>query len=229
MASIKYATGIDRGVKMQNILRISSGLFEGSSISSLLMDELLLAMRSGDQHFQLRERNFNKDPVPHLDAAWLTALMTPAADRSDEQQSKVDYSDALIAELQAADTIIIGLPMYNFSVPSMLKAWIDHIARAGVTFKYTEHGAVGLLIGKKVVLVAAMGGVHEQGGTDFLRPYMKQVMSFVGLDDVEFVSADGLNMGPERREQGLAVAREQIEKLVADYSSHQQVVEEQVA
>ena len=100
--------------------------------------------------------------------------------------------------------------MYNFSVPSMLKAWVDHIARAGVTFKYTDSGAVGLLQDKRVYLVTAMGGIHEAGATDFLRPYMKQIMAFIGLSDVHFITADGLNMGPERREQGLARASKQI-------------------
>lgn len=214
---------------MKNVLTISSGLFEGSSVSSQLMEELLQAMRADNQQFQLQQRNFNEDPVPHLDAAWLQALMTSAADRNEEQQAKVDYSDTLITELQAADTIIIGLPMYNFSVPSMLKAWIDHIARAGVTFKYTDNGSVGLLTAKKVILVAAMGGVHEAGGSDFLRPYMKQVLSFVGLEDVDLISADGLNMGSERREQGLAVARDQIEQLIADNSLQSKIVEEHAA
>jgi FMN-dependent NADH-azoreductase len=179
---------------MRNVLRITTSLFEENSISSQLTDELLAGLRAQGEEFDVKERNFHQDPVPHLDAAWLKALMAPAADRSDEQQGKVDYSDTLIAEIMAADTIVIALPMYNFSVPSMLKAWIDHIARAGVTFKYTETGAVGLLQDKKVYLVAAMGGVHESGTTDFLRPYMKLIMSFIGLDDVEFISADGLNM-----------------------------------
>lgn len=214
---------------MRNVLRISSGLFQESSVSSLLMDELLQAMRADNQHFQLQERNFNIQPVPHLDGPWLQAIMTAPADRSEEQQLKADYSDGLIAELQAADTIIIGLPMYNFSVPSMLKAWIDHIARAGVTFKYTEQGAVGLLTGKKVVLVAALGGVHEEGVSDFLRPYMKQVLSLDGLDDIEFVSADGLNMGPQRREQGLAAARGQIARLLARYERCSLAAKEEVA
>ena len=200
---------------MRNVLRITTSLFEENSISSQLTDELLVGLRAQGEEFDVKERDFHQDPVPHLDAAWLQALMTPEADRSDEQQGKVDYSDSLIAEIMVADTIVIALPMYNFTVPSMLKAWIDHIARAGVTFKTTETGAVGLLQDKKVYLVAAMGGVHESGATDFLRPYMKLIMSFIGLDDVEFISADGLNMGGDRRAQGLSQARSRIAKIVA--------------
>ena len=116
--------------------------------------------------------------------------------------------------------VVIGLPMYNFSLPSMLKAWIDHITRAGVTFRYTENGPVGLLADKKVYLVAAMGGEHETGATDFLRPYMKLILSFVGLNDVEIITADGLSIGPERREQGIAAARSRIASIVAEYSQN---------
>ncbi len=199
---------------MKNVLRLTSSIFEEGSVSSMLMQELLSAFVSAGESFQIVERNFRESPVPHLDAAWLQALMTPEADRSDEQQAKVDYSDSLIAEVQQADTLVIALPMYNFSLPSMLKAWVDHIARAGVTFKYTESGPVGLLQDKKVYLVAAMGGVHDSAASDFLRPYMKLIMSFVGLTDVEFITADGLNMGPERREQGIEQARQQIANTV---------------
>ena len=199
---------------MKNVLRITSSLFAEDSVTSLLMEELLMGFRANGEEFQIQERNFRQQPVPHLDGEWLQALSTPAADRSDEQQGKVDYSDALVAELQSADSIVIGLPMYNFSVPSMLKAWIDHVARAGVTFKYTESGPVGLLPGKRVYLVAAMGGLHQAGQTDFLRPYMKSIMGFIGLDDVEFISAEGLAMGDEARKNGLAKARSQIAKLV---------------
>jgi FMN-dependent NADH-azoreductase len=105
--------------------------------------------------------------------------------------------------------------MYNFTVPSMLKAWIDHVARAGVTFAYTEQGPKGLLTGKKVYLVATMGGVHEAGVSDFIRPYMKLVMGFLGLADVEVITASGLNLGQEPKQAGLRSAREQIAGLTA--------------
>ena len=194
---------------MKNVLRITTSILGEGSISSKLMDELLAGL--GDREpLQVVERNFTDEPIPHLDASWLGAISTAEAERSAEQQEKAAFSDRLIDELRAADTLLIGLPMYNFSVPSMLKAWVDHIARAGVTFKYTDSGAVGLLQDKRVYLVTAMGGIHEAGATDFLRPYMKQIMAFIGLSDVHFITADGLNMGPERREQGLARASKQI-------------------
>tara|TARA_R110002073_G_scaffold316533_2_gene489464 strand:- start:110 stop:748 length:639 start_codon:yes stop_codon:yes gene_type:complete len=211
---------------MTNVLRITTSILGEGSVSSQLMDELIAGLRDRDA-INLVERDFSKQAIPHLDGPWLKALSTPEADRDGTQQQQVEYSDSLIAELQHADVLVIGLPMYNFSVPSMLKAWIDHVARAGVTFKYTENGPVGLLEPKKVYVLAAMGGEHEAGATDFLRPYMKLIFSFIGLEDVEFVSADGLSMSRERREQGLRTARGQIENIVAEYGAIK--AEEEVA
>lgn len=199
---------------MKSLLHITTSIMGEDSVSSMLMDELLAKLGAQDA-LDVTERNFAHQAVPHLDGPWLAALSTAEADRSSEQQAKVAFSDQLVAELQAADILVLGLPMYNFSLPSMLKAWVDHIARAGVTFKYTENGSVGLLEGKKVYLVAAMGGVHETGATDFLRPYMQHILAFVGLSDVEFITADGLNMGAECREKGLADARSQIANVVS--------------
>ena len=143
----------------------------------------------------------------------LGALFTDEAERSPQQVAAVAFADTLVAELLAADTLIITLPMYNFSIPSMLKAWVDHIARAGVTFQYTDTGPVGLLEGKKVYLVSALGGKHAAGGTDFMRPYMQLLMNFIGISDVHFVSAEGLSMGEEARSAGLSEARAQIASL----------------
>lgn len=198
---------------MNNVLRITTSIMGEGSVSSELMDELLAKLGS-EESIDVTERNFADEAIPHLDGPWLTALFTEEAGRSPEQQANVAFSDTLVAELLRADTLVIGLPMYNFSVPSMLKAWIDHIARAGTTFKYTENGAVGLLGGKKVYLVVAMGGIHETSATDFVRPYMKQIMAFIGLSDVQFITADGLNISPERREQGLVSARNEIVNIV---------------
>jgi FMN-dependent NADH-azoreductase len=200
---------------MKNVLHITTSIMGEDSVSSTLMDELLAKFATQDS-LEVTQRNFANESIPHLDGPWLAALSTAEADRNSEQQAKVAFSDQLIAELQAADTLLIGLPMYNFSLPSMLKAWIDHIARAGLTFTYTENGPEGLLEDKKVYLVTAMGGIHETAATDFLRPYMKHILAFVGLTDVEFITANGLNMGPQSREKGLASARSQIENAVSN-------------
>ncbi len=211
---------------MKNILRITTSISGESSVSSQLMDELSAGLAASEA-IELIERDFSVEPIPHLDSAWLTALSTAQADRDEGQQKKVEYSDGLIAELQKADVLLLGLPMYNFSVPSMLKAWIDHIARAGVTFRYTDNGPVGMLQGKKVYLVAAMGGESGRSATDFLRPYMRHILSFIGLSEVEFITAEGLNLGPERRQQGLAEARRMIDSAVGKY--RQEMIEQEVA
>lgn len=200
---------------MKNLLRISSSLFEENSVSSALSTDLISALKSKEGEFNVIERDFSKQAIPHLDGEWLKAIGTLSEQRSTEQQEKVAFSDSLISEIQAADILVIGLPMYNFTVPSMLKAWIDHIARAGVTFAYTEQGPKGLLTNKKVYLVAAMGGLHDTAATDFLRPYMTLIMGFIGLGDVEIITAGGLNMGEEPRIAGLAAAQVKIQALAA--------------
>lgn len=200
---------------MKKVLHITTSIMGETSVSSQLMDELLATL-AAQATLEVTERDFSKESIPHLDGPWLAALSTAEADRNSEQQAKAAFSDQLIVELQAADTLLIGLPMYNFSLPSMLKAWVDHIARAGVTFKQTENGSVGLLENKKVYLVTAMGGIHETAATDFLRPYMKHILAFVGLTDVEFITANALHMGPELREKGLADARSQIAIAVSN-------------
>lgn len=196
---------------MTQILRINSSLSGSNSVSRTLAAELTDAL-AAQGPITVMDRDLATTPVPHFDAERLAALMTAAPERSVEQAAVVAFADELIDEVIAADTLIIALPMYNFTVPSVLKAWIDHIARAGVTFRYTDTGPVGLLAGKKAYLVSALGGKHEAGGTDFMRPYMRVIMNFVGISDVEFISADGLNMGDEPREAGLAAARESIAK-----------------
>ncbi len=201
---------------MLNVLQLKTSILDSSTqqgVSSELSDELLAQLRSEYSEVQLTQRSFSKDPVPNLDQAWLQALMTPAEQRSGEQKEKVAYSDSLIQELEQADILLVGVPMYNFAIPAMLKSWTDHVARAGVTFKYTETGPVGLLKNKKVYAVLSSGGQHEEGVSDFIRPYLRTFFGFLGLSDVEFIVAHGLNMGEESRALGFAQAREQIRKL----------------
>lgn len=200
---------------MTQVLQIKSSIFdnrEHQGISSQLGEEVLARLaRDGANRVQVRD--FSTDPVPYFDHDWLQALSTAADQRSEEQHRKVAYSDQLIAEVQQADVLVIGVPMYNFTVPAMLKSWTDHIARAGVTFRYTESGSVGLLDNKQVVLVLSTGGRHDEGVSDFMRPYLRTILGFLGLKNVSIVLADGLNMGEEARAQGLLQARRQIENL----------------
>ena len=202
---------------MKTLLQLTTSLFDGPAgqgVSSQLSAELIAGLHRSNADLQVNTRDFAASPVPYFDNTWLQALSTPATDRTAEQSVKVAYSDQLIAELQAADTVVIGVPMYNFAIPAMLKSWSDHIARAGVTFSYTENGPVGHMTGKKVYLVLAMGGQHEEGVTDHIRPYLRTLLGFLGMTDVEIIVADGLNMGEVARPQGLQQAREQIAALL---------------
>jgi len=185
-------------------LLITSSLFGPGGQSTTLANELVARLGG-----KVVVRDLAKDPVPHLDGERFGAFT--AAARTPAQQAVIDYSDALIAELKAADTIVIGVPMYNFGIPSTLKAYFDHIARAGVTFKYTDKGAVGLLTGKKAYLVIARGGIY--GDAHAHTSYVRDFLAFLGITDVECVYAEGLAISPARKQQGLAKARTQVERL----------------
>lgn len=194
-----------------NVLHIESSIFGAQGVSSQLAERLLARLQEGGA--TITKRSFASDPIPHLDGAHLTALMTPATDRSAEQQAKADFSDRLIAEVQAADVLVIGVPMYNFSLPSMLKAWFDHIARAGVTFRYTAEGPEGLLKGKKVYLLLSRGGQYLGTAADSQTPLLKTFLNFIGLTDIQSIYAEGLNMGEEPRTSALEAAYAAIANL----------------
>jgi len=160
-------------------------------------------------------RDLASQPVPHLTAERFRALATPAGERTVAQQRVVAESDTLIDELKRADVVVIGLPMYNFGVPSTLKAYFDHVARAGVTFSYTANGPVGLLTGKKAYVFATRGGRHAGTPADLQTAYVRQFLGFIGIADVEFVYAEGLALGAEQRSTAVADASARIGKLAA--------------
>jgi len=196
-----------------NLLLIKSSLFGNDGVSSRLADELVAARMARHPDLQVTVRDLAADPVPHLDADRFHAFLAKPQERTPAQQAAVDYSDALIAELKRADVIVLGLPMYNFALPSTLKAYFDHIARAGATFKYTDAGSVGLLGGKKVYVVAARGGRYAGTANDSESAYVRYFLAFLGLTDVEFVFAEGLTISEESRKQGLERAHEHIARL----------------
>ena len=187
-------------------LLLKTSLFGDTGQSSQLASELAAA-RGGRPIV----RDLAKDPVPHLTAERFQAFLAEPGTRTPEQQLVVDYSDRLIGELKAADIIVIGLPMYNFALPSTLKAYFDHIARRGVTFKYTEKGPVGLLAGKKTYVIVTRGG--QYGPEHSHAEYVRDFLAFVGLTDVEFVFAEGLAISPQSKEAALAQARAHIARL----------------
>ena len=198
-----------------NILQINSSARRDASHSTRLAARLVQRLRDADPEATLVVRDLNKVPHPILDEDALAALFTPAEQRTLEQAARVALDDALIAELQAADVVVLGVPMYNFGVPAQLKNWIDAISRAGVTFRYTEKGPEGLLKNKKAYVALTRGGKYRNTPADTQVPYLKTVFTFLGLTDVHFVYAEGLAMGPDAEQSAIASAHEQIEDAVA--------------
>lgn len=196
-----------------NILHIESSIFAENGVSSQLSRTLLEKLTKENPGSEIRHKHFGKEPVPHFDGETLQALMQDPDSRSDEQKDKVAYADQQITDVQWADVIVIGLPMYNFSVPSMLKAWFDFIARAGVTFRYTEKGPEGLLLNKKVHILATRGGQYKDTPIDTQIPFVKTFLNFLGITDINVIYAEGLNMGDDLKTLAIADAENQIQQL----------------
>jgi FMN-dependent NADH-azoreductase len=195
------------------VLKINSSLYGESGQSSQLATQFIGALREREPDLALVERDLAAEPVPHLDAARFAAFLAKPEQRSAEQQAVAAYSDALIDELREADVVVLGLPMYNFGVPSSLKAYFDHIARAGVTFRYTEKGPEGLLKGKKAYVFATRGGLYAGTAADTQTAYVRDFLRFIGIEDVEFVYAEGLAMGDAPKQEALAGAQREIARI----------------
>jgi FMN-dependent NADH-azoreductase len=201
---------------MTTLLQINASINDDNGQSSQLANQFVAAFRTRIPNAKIVLRNVAAaDPVPHLNAERFGAFITKAEERNAEQHAVVAYSDRLIDELQQADVIVLGLPMYNFGVPSQLKAYFDHVARAGVTFKYTDKGPVGQLTGKKVYVFAARGGLYAGTPMDTQTSYVRDFLRFLGMADVEFVYAEGLAISPQSKEEGLAKAVAEIARLAA--------------
>jgi len=201
--------------RVMKILQINSSARRDASHSTRLASRVVERLRETAPESTLTVRDLNDAPHPVLDEAALGALFTPAGQRTPEQAARVALDDALIAEIQAADVVVLGVPMYNFGVPAQLKNWIDAISRAGVTFRYTEKGPEGLLKGKKVYVALTRGGQYRNTPSDTQVPYLKTIFTFLGLTDVQFVYAEGLAMGADAERNGIASAHEQIEEALA--------------
>ena len=197
---------------MSTILHITASIRGEESVSRSL-GQKLVAKLAKSQGAEVVTRDLSKNDLPYIDADRFAANLAPYADRSTEQHELAKIADELIEELQQADTIVFSVPVYNFSVPATVKAWADLVARAGTTFRYTEDGPEGLLTGKKVYLTAATGGTPIGSEVDFMSPWLKFFLGFLGMHDVEIVAADGI-MG-EGGEEKIAEAHEKVEKLVA--------------
>jgi FMN-dependent NADH-azoreductase len=191
---------------MHTILVIDSAVSGDASVSKTLVREAVAALTTGDDARVIR-RDLGAAPVPHLTETNLAGVRgTPAT--AAEHAARA-LSDTLIAELRAADTIVIGAPMYNFSIATTLRSWFDHVLRAGETFRYTENGPEGLLGAKRVIVVESRGGLYSEGpaqAIDFQEPYLRHLLGFIGLDDVTFIRAEKIGYGPEARAAAIATA-----------------------
>jgi len=198
---------------MSTLLQIKSSIFSDGGQSSQLADRYVAAWRAANPGGTVVVRDLARQPVPHLDAVRFGAFLSKADERSADQQDVIDYSDALIDELRNADVIVLGVPMYNFGVPSSLKAYLDHITRAGVTFRYTASGPEGLLTGKRAIVFATRGGLHAGRASDSQTGFLRTILGFVGITDVQFVYAEGLAISDDHRTGALAQARASIDDL----------------
>ena len=197
---------------MSTILHITASIRGDESVSRSLGTRLVEGL-AASKNAAVVTRDLSKNDIPFVDAERFAANLAPYAERSSEQHELAKVADELIGELQDADTIVFSVPVYNFSVPATVKAWADLVARAGTTFRYTENGPEGLLTGKKVYVTAASGGTPLGSEIDFMSPWLKFFLGFLGMTDVELVAADGI-MG-EGGEEKIAEAHQEIEKLAA--------------
>ena len=206
---------------MANILVINSSAARDGSASRILVDHAVDLLLDADPGAAVVRRDLGAAPTPHLTGETLAGVRGVPA--TGAERAARALSDELIAEVRAADTIVIGAPMYNFSIPTGLRAWFDHVLRAGETFRYSEAGPEGLLGGKRVIVIESRGGLYSEGpgqAMDFQEPYLRQLLGFVGITDVTFVRAEKLGFGPEAREQAIAAARAQLERVIR--SEHRQ-------
>lgn len=199
----------------KNLLQVNASLFSGAGVSTTLANEFVAGWRARNPGAKVTVRDLALDPVPHLTAERFQAFLTKPEERSAGQRAEAAYSDALIDELKRADVIVLGVPMYNFDVPSTLKAYFDHIARAGVTFRYTEQGSVGMLTGKKVYIFAARGGFYAGKPNDTQSAYLRNFLGLLGITDIEFVYAEGLAISAASKQTALAQAQQGIARLHA--------------
>lgn len=198
-----------------NILQINASARREGANSTRLANAVIDRLKAANPDARVTLRDLAVTPHPMLDEAALGALFIPADQRTPEQAARAALDDALIDEIQAHDIIVLGVPMYNFGIPAQLKNWIDAIARVGVTFRYTEAGPEGLLKGKKVYLALARGGLYRDTDKDAQVPYLKNVLGFLGMADLSFIYAEGLNMGPEAAAKGFTQAYADLDAAFA--------------
>lgn len=199
---------------MANVLVIESSARQQGSVSRQLTEQFIASWQAAHPADQIKVRDLAVEQVPHLDANLLGGWMTPAEQQSAAEQAALALSNRLTDELLDADVLVLAAPMYNFAIPSTLKAWLDHVLRAGVTFKYTDAGPQGLLSGKRAFVLTARGGIYAGSNQDHQEPYLRQALAFVGIHDVSFIHAEGLNLGGEFMEKGVSQAKAQLAQAI---------------
>jgi len=198
---------------MSRVLSIESSARQQDSVSRQLTQTFISQWQAAHPGDQITVRDLVVNPVPHLAFNLLGGWMKSAELRSDIEQLSLERSNQLTDELLAADVLVMAAPMYNFAIPSTLKAWLDHVLRAGVTFKYTETGPQGLLSGKRAYVLTARGGIYAGSTADHQEPYLRQVMGFIGIHDVTFIHAEGMNLGGDFQEKGLNQANAKLSQV----------------
>lgn len=202
---------------MSTLLHIDSSARYTGSLTRQLSAAYVEQWQAKNAGGKVVQRDLASNILPHITEAMIGAYFTPADQRSAEQQAIIAESDKLVDELIAADTLVIGVPMYNFAPPSAFKAWVDHISRVGRTFSYGANGPTGLLTGKRAIVILSSGGVYSEGPAqplDFNGTYIRSVLGFLGITDVELITAEGVSMGEEKAKQTLSQAQEKISAIV---------------
>ena len=198
---------------MSRVQIIESSARKDGSISRQLTEQFIAQWQAAHPADIVSVRDLALNPVPHLDADLLGGWMKPEAERSAEEVQALARSNELTEEVLAVDVLVLAAPMYNFAIPSTLKAWLDHVLRAGVTFKYTATGPQGLLTGKRAIVLTARGGIYAGSSADHQEPYLRQVLAFIGIHDVQFIHAEGMNLGGDFSEKGLNQAKAQLAQV----------------
>jgi len=202
---------------MSTILVLTSSALGTASVSNQLVQDTIGGLRLQDPDLRIITRDLGGNPIPHLTVESATALRG-AEPGNAEQTAARALSDDLIAEIKAADTLVIGAPMYNFGIASTLKTWFDYVLRAGITFKYSESGPVGLLEGKRAIVIESRGGLYSEGPAkvmDSQEPHLRNLLGFIGITNITFVRAEKLAFGPEARQRAIDTARAKLAEAIA--------------
>jgi FMN-dependent NADH-azoreductase len=202
---------------MCNILYVSSSPRGGASYSNQIAQKVIEKLRERSPHAQLLVRDLAKAPLPHIDDDFVTATRGPNGPQTESQRAILALSDALVDELLAADIVVIAAPMINFGVPTQLKSWFDYVARAQRTFRYSQAGPQGLVTGKRVIIVSASGGIYSgaNAALDFQVPWLRSMLAFLGMTDVEVIRVEGTALGPQPAQEAVARAAAQARATVA--------------